>query len=304
MDSIAVAPATPSGTVGLSVWLAWREARPVVQCMFQLRFLVAAALAACAVHDAPDPRTLVLGAAAWLCTTWHVYLLNGLHDRVEDRANASRRPLAGGRLGVPAARRSLAALAVGALVLGACAGQVLAGLVAVMLGLGWCYSAGRRPGKASVAGSATVIAAGGAVTFLAGWRVGGGGAPDPTFAIVAIAMSLWMALVGMTKDLSDVAGDRAAGRRTLPVLLGLRRARLLLAALALTTGTATLAVALATRTQLPFAAALSAGALVVAGALLLGDRVRPRRPYHCFMVVQYLVHLTLIVGILLALVDI
>lgn len=303
MDATVVAPAPPSAPVGLSVWLAWREARPLVQCMFQLRFLAAASLAAFGAHDTPDPKTFILGAAAWLCITWHVYLLNGLYDQVEDQANASTRPLAGGRLSVAAARRSLGGLAVAALVLGACAGHLIAALVAVMLGLGWCYSAGRRPGKASVAGSASVIAAGGAVTFLAGWLAGGGGAPDPAFVIVAIAMSLWMGLAGMTKDLPDVAGDRLAGRRTLPVLLGPRGARALLMVLVLAMGTGTLTVALTTGTQLPFAGALSAGALLVAGALLLGDRVAPSRPYHCFMVTQYAVHLILIVGLYAAVVN-
>nr|BFE70725.1 hypothetical protein GCM10020092_040260 [Actinoplanes digitatis] len=45
-------------------------------------------------------------------------------------------------------------------------------------------------------------------------------------------MALWMAVGGVTKDLSDVRGDRLAGRRTLPILLGERRARRVMALVA------------------------------------------------------------------------
>jgi 4-hydroxybenzoate polyprenyltransferase len=242
------------------------------------------------------------GAAAWLCTTWHVYLLNGLNGQVEDRANGSRRPLADGRLGASTGHRMLRFLEISALLLGAFAGPVMVLLVAVMLGLGWYYSAGwRRPGKSSAVASSAVIAAGGAVTFLAGWYAGGGRAPDASFAVVAMAMSLWMALAGMTKDLPDVIGDRLAGRLTLPVVLGPRRARTLLAFLSLAVGAGALLAAWWTRTRLPFAGMLSVGALLVAGSLLLGHRVHPRRPYRFFMIVQYAVHLPLIAGLPLAL---
>lgn len=305
MDAIVGAPARTlslKGSKTLSpapagpVRLAWREARPVVQCMFQLRFLAAASLAA-AAHGAPRPAVLAAGSAAWLCTTWNVYLFNGLADQVEDRANRSGRPLASGRLDPAAARRTLGWLAAAALLLALAVGPVLAALVAVMLGLGWCYSGGRRPGKTTALGSSAVIAAGGAVTFLAGWYTGGGRVPDRSFAVVATSMSLWMAVAGLTKDLPDLAGDRLAGRRTLPVLLGARRARALLAVLCLLLGLGTVLAAWRTGAQLPFAGALMAGAVLVAGALSLGGSAHPRRPYRCFMVVQYALHVGLIAGL-------
>src|SRR2546423_11576812 len=95
-----------------SVVLGLAEARPVVQVIFMLRFTAGAVLA--------DPeRTTVrpqfwAGAAAWYCATVAIYLYNGVTDVVEDRANHSRRPIAGGRLSVAAARRQVAGWALAA----------------------------------------------------------------------------------------------------------------------------------------------------------------------------------------------
>jgi len=114
-----------------------------------------------------------------------------------------------------------------------------------------------------------------------------------------VTMSLWMALAGTTKDLSDVAGDRAAGRRTLPVLLGDRWARRLMAGLVLVAGSVLLAGAVLVAPRLlPPATVLGVGAVAVAGWVLAGtgstDRRRQRAPYRLFMGSQYAVHLTVL----------
>lgn len=310
------------------VRLAWREARPSVQLMFQLRFLAGALLCAVGPVAAPAPvpgrlpsgatlAGVLLGALAWLCVTWHIYLLNGICDQTEDRHNGSGRPLASGTLPVRAARAVATGLAVVAVGLGAALGWVLAVLVLAMLGLGWAYSAGPRPQKANVPGFIVVVTAGGLLTYLAGWLCAGGAralgapawlaagpatgaapVPDPALTplvVLAAAMSLWMSLGGMTKDLSDIAGDRAAGRRTLPVLLGDRRARTLMAVLALGVGGGLCAVAaLAVPVLLPAGAVLLAGGAAVASCLASrasrGRRGRLRIPYRAFMTAQYAVH--------------
>jgi 4-hydroxybenzoate polyprenyltransferase len=126
---------------------------------------------------------MALAAAAWLCATWHVYLLNGLSDEVEDRGNGSTRPLAGGELDGTAARTVLGWLAAAAVGLAVFVGLPLVLLVLAMLGLGRLYSAGPRPQKARVGGAMAVIATGGAVTYLAGWYVGGGRTPTSTVLV-------------------------------------------------------------------------------------------------------------------------
>ncbi|MFF3854204.1 UbiA family prenyltransferase [Micromonospora sp. NPDC002575] len=275
----------------------WREARPVVQVVFQLRFFAGAAVAA--PHAVlTRPGSLLVGAFAWLCATWFVYLLNGLSDQVEDRRNGSPRPLATGALPLGVARRIVVALAGLALLSAAAVSARLAGLVALMLVLGWLYSAGPRPQKGNMAGFVLVVASGGIVTYLAG-AAASGGPVGPELVVLSVAMSLWMALGGTTKDLSDVAGDRAAGRRTLPVLLGDRAARRLMAVLVVVAGGVLMsgALVLAPVLMLP-AVVLALGATGVVGCLLAGagatGRWRQRRPYRLFMASQYAVHLSVL----------
>jgi 4-hydroxybenzoate polyprenyltransferase len=285
--------AAPDGAAR-SVGLAWKEARPLVQVIFQMRFLAAALLAIRAGAGTPHGGRLVVGALAWLCSTWHVYLLNGLSDGTSDRLNGSTRPLASDRLSIGAAQKVLAALTVLALGLGALGGWQLLVLVTAMLGLGYGYSAGPWPLKASVPGAMTVILAGGLGTYLAGWYAAGGAAPTAGFLIVAGAMSLWMALAGMAKDRPDVDGDRAAGRRTLPILLGERRTRLLIAALALGVAVTALLIALGNHVQRPFAGTLLVGACLMAVRLIARQGPDRRRPYRLFMATQYAAHLMVI----------
>ncbi|MGI5213954.1 UbiA family prenyltransferase [Plantactinospora sp. CA-290183] len=279
--------------------------------MFQLRFLAGALLGVTGFAAAPGAALslpalagTVLGAVAWLCVTWHIYLLNGICDQTEDRHNGSGRPLASGALPLGAARGVAAGLALVAIGVAALLSWPMVVTVVAMLALGWAYSAGPRPQKANMAGFVLVVTAGGLLTYLAGWlAVGavtgvGGGEDRPSLlplAVLAGAMSLWMSLGGMTKDLSDVSGDRAAGRRTLPVLLGDRRARVLMGSFALAVG-AGLAVVAAFGVPVlrPAAGVLLAGGCAVAACLAApasrGRRSRLRLPYRAFMTTQYAVH--------------
>jgi 4-hydroxybenzoate polyprenyltransferase/chlorophyll synthase len=263
--------------------------------MFQLRFW-AAALLAIGHSGQWLAGQLFLGAAGWLCAIWHVYLLNGVHDQTEDRRNGSARPLAAMQLPVSAARGIAQWLLVVSLVAGFATTWWQGALTAVMLALGWLYSAAPRPQKAVVPGAMAVITLGGAVTYLAGWCAAGGGAPTLELVVLAVSMSLWMGLVGLTKDLSDVPGDRVAGRRTLPILVGDGCARRVLAVHALGVGALGLILAWYCAPRLvPAAAVLMCGAAVLAAAVLSrfsrGSRGRRRQPYRIFGITQYTMHL-------------
>ncbi|QCW78327.1 hypothetical protein EQG64_15855 [Streptomyces sp. S6] len=113
-----------------------REARPLVQVMFVLRFVTGALLTASAAHHRVDLVHLLLGAVAWWAATVSVYIFNGVSDLREDRANRSERPLASGQLGESAARRAVALTALAGLVLGCAAGWEVAESAAVFLGPG------------------------------------------------------------------------------------------------------------------------------------------------------------------------
>lgn len=277
-----------------AVRLGWREARPIVQVIFQLRFITGAAFAV--PSFSPHLSVLALSAFAWLCVTWSIYLFNGICDQTEDRRNGLSRPLSTGELPIPVARSMVRCLALCGLCIGAILSWKVGALMVLMLCLGWVYSAGPRPQKAHAAGFAVVVTAGGLATYLAGWCAAGGrGIPSREFWVLAVAMSLWMGLAGNTKDLSHVLGDRAAGRRTLPVLLGDSAARRVIAGLALALGTAAVALAaVEAHALLPEAGMLLAGACAVAASLVAARPGRPagarRRPYQMFMMTQYAVH--------------
>lgn len=280
-----------------SVRLAWGEARPVVQLIFMLRFLAGAALGAM-YTDEVAAVTVVVAAASWFVTTWAVYLVNGVADVVEDRANSSARPIATGELPERTAERIVWVLATVGLVLGALVSPVMLLLVALMLGVGWAYSLGPRPCKQNMPGFLVSVVALGLLTYLAGWHAAGAGQPEGPVLLFGVMMSLWMGLAGSTKDLSDTTGDRLAHRRTLPVLLGERRARVVMAAAASLVGWSFLvAGAVWFGRLLPVAVAVCTGSAVLSLVALTrlgdGDRAAKRRPYRVFMVTQYAAHLAL-----------
>jgi 4-hydroxybenzoate polyprenyltransferase len=281
------------------VRLAWMEARPVVQLIFMLRFSVGALLTADGVDSLLRPST-GLAMLAWLAVTWAVYLLNGVADIAEDRGNASTRPIARGHLPVDVAMGVVRVLAAFALVAAAAVSLAMLVLVVLMFAVGWAYSMGPYPLKRNMVGFLLSVCALGLLTYLAGWCAASGGTPDTSLLLFGPAMSVWMGTVGATKDLSDVRGDRLAGRRTPPLVLGEGPARALIAVMAGLVGCSFLVLAAIWDQPLllPAAAVVCLGAGVLAVAVLTpfsqGDRQRRRRPYRIFMLTQYGAHATLL----------
>lgn len=278
------------------------EARPVVQVVYLMRFTAGVALGG---SGRIRLGAAILGAFGWVLATCCVYLYNGVADYAEDVANGSRRPIASGRLPARTARRVVLALGIGALVEAAWAGPESLTVMVVYLALGYAYSGPpflfkRRYYAASLGGGAL-----GLLTYLGGAVAAGRGIGLPLL-VFACAMTAWMGGVGgIAKDLSDVAGDRLAGRRTWPVVLGLRRAGGLMLAIAVAVAAVfVVAATLADRRLLPSAAALTAGAAVLAVVARVPESAEPalrRRPYRVFMGVQYLSHVGLAAALFLPL---
>jgi 4-hydroxybenzoate polyprenyltransferase len=302
--SAALAPHPERPAVPLrlgTLRLAWEEARPVVQIVFLLRFLTGLALVE---RDAGILTWSILaGAGSWSCVTASIYVLNGVSDVAGDRANGSTRPIASGRLPVDTALWTAVALATAGVALSAAVRGPAALLAVLMLALGWAYSMARNPLKKSMPGFMAVVTAGGLLTYLAGW-VSVGERPNRELLVFGLAMSLWMGLGGSTKDLSDTDGDRAAGRRTWPVILGERKARIAMAASACTLGCGFFAAATRVAPGLVASSVVVLAGSVTLVAILLtplssGNQWMRRRPYRMFMVTQYVAHLTLLGGIAL-----
>ncbi|MGW3172469.1 UbiA family prenyltransferase [Streptomyces sp. NPDC001153] len=133
----------------------------------------------------------------------------------------------------------------------------------------------------------------GGLTFAAGWTTAGGRTDALPVIVFGGALTLWMGAVGaLVKDLSDVRGDAAAGRRTALIRWGERRARVVCALNPVALGLAYLTTAAAVVPSLLVSAViLSAGALVTAHLVRTtssdAPRSRSRLPYRAFMLTQY-----------------
>lgn len=153
--------------------------------------------------------------------------LNDVFDLTADRRNRPERPLAAGRV---SARTALAVAGGGAAAGVAAAAFVSLPLVlaavaalAVMIAYSPLLKRFGAPGNIAVA----VVA--GLPLFYGALAVG-----RPAAGIVPWVLAAWIHLVReIVKDIEDEPGDRAAGRRTLPIALGRRRAGFAAAALAL-----------------------------------------------------------------------
>ena len=282
-------PSTATGQLLVSLVVA--EARPCVQAVVVLRVLCFAAASTGGIHTLAGRTSSAV--AGWSLLSMSIYLLNGVTDVDGDRANGSRRPIASGRLPAGTAVQVTALLASAGLLLCALHSRGLAVLGIGLLSLGWAYSAGSAPLKSTTAGSAAAVGGAAFLSYAAGAVIGGGLTAGT--AAFAASFALWVGLCSATKDFSDVAGDRLAGRRTWPVLLGDSGARRLVSAISAVSATWFVVLAPGLPADLGRSAvAAGVGAAVLAAAVLVpapgGDRATGRRPYRVFMAVQYTVN--------------
>lgn len=145
---------------------------------------------------------------------------NQAFDADIDRVNKAFRPIPMGQVSERGALRLGDALAVLALVLGAFVSVgFLACVGAGVLGT-WCYSAPPLRTKRRPLGALLTIAIPrGLLVPVAGWAVVGDPLVAEPWALGAV-VGLFVLGAAVTKDFADVAGDRAHGCRTLPVLWG------------------------------------------------------------------------------------
>ncbi|MGH7569065.1 MAG: geranylgeranylglycerol-phosphate geranylgeranyltransferase [Gemmatimonadales bacterium] len=145
-------------------------------------------------------------------------VLNDLRDAPADRVNRPDRPLAAGRIAPGSAHLlvflgTLGGLAAAALVSGA---QLVAGLGALAVMIVYSPLLKRR----GLLGNGAVALVAGLPLFYGALAVG-----RPAAGIIPWILAGWLHLVReIVKDLADEPGDRAAGRRTLPITRGRERA--------------------------------------------------------------------------------
>lgn len=275
-----------------------QESRIAVQVIFVLRFLSAVALASNLMDVLP---AALLAGTAWSLATIGVYVFNGVMDVAEDRVNGSSRPIARGALDLETAKTGVFSAIGLAFALGLAHGDgMLLLLLAVYVACGYAYSGPPFHGKRRGSSASLLVLGLGVLTYAAGWESSGHLRPTPV-VLLAVVMSLWMAGVGaFAKDLSDVAGDLAGGRRTPVIAWGEPRARLVVAVNALTIASFYLAVTAACAPMLlPSATVVGVGAVTVAVLVATTRRstskARRRLPYRAFMVTQYAAHLAVFI---------
>lgn len=181
-----------------------------------------------ALRAITTPTVMVLAAVAAVGFGAAGNALNDLWDRAADRINrpGGERPMAAGRLAVGTAHLCVAAgLLVGLAAAGLVSGTaVLVG--AVTFAVLAAYSPFLKP--RGVVGNVAVALIAGLPLEYGALAVGHAAA-----GVVPWILAAWIHLVReIVKDVDDQAGDRALGRRTLPLVAGPRRASVIAAVLA------------------------------------------------------------------------
>lgn len=282
------------GRLPRTINLVVEEARPRVLGIFALRFLGGALISGGLVTDA----RFVRGCTSWVLLVIAIYVLNGYADIDGDRVNGSTRPIASGRLGRPAAAAAIAICALLSLAVAASvSGNFFAHASAALI-LGAGYSLGSAPTKANPITSAVTVICGGLLTYHAG-MIASGGQVTATYLCFSLALSFWMVVGGLVKDLPDVSGDAATGRRTVAVTHGEATTVLLAALVAVLVATA-LVIASVHIDGLRWPALV----VVVGMATMVAEAVRwhrahtsenaRTRPYKAFMITQYGAHVGVI----------
>jgi len=164
------------------------------------------------------PKLLVFAALSGIGLGAAGNALNDLADVAADRVNRPAGPIAAGRLSRHAAE--------GVVFSGALLGLTLAGLVSgtqVLAALGaFAVMAAYSPWlkRRGLPGNVAVAVIAGLPLFYGALALGA-----PAAGLVPWALAAWLHCAReMVKDIADESGDRAAGRRTLPVTLGAARA--------------------------------------------------------------------------------
>ena len=221
-----------------------------------------------AVDGGASPMRALIITVAIACAVTGGYAYNDLRDQQLDRRNRPRRPIVSGRLSERYVRRLVHALFGGALLVAIAAGswRTFAFMVLLIVS-SWLYSDGIKaiPGVKN----AFVGLWCGVLPYGASLDVVEAAAVVPAMA----AMALFVTQKELFADVYDLDGDVAAGIRTIPAVVGVRGALVVVALLNITSfALVYLAGAIPAIPGLRTAAAVVA-CVNVAGLLVLSCRI-------------------------------
>jgi len=172
----------------------------------------------------PEPARLLAAVGSALCLTAASNAINQIADVETDRINRPDRPIPSGAVSLRGAWVASAVLSLAAFALAALVNAAYFACVAITLPVTASYSLPPlRFKRIPFAAGAVIATPRGLLLVLAGWAAGGGFWRRDAWILGVVA---WLYVFGAstTKDFADVAGDRATGCRTLPILWGAGRA--------------------------------------------------------------------------------
>jgi 4-hydroxybenzoate polyprenyltransferase len=184
-------------------------------------FVLVGVLFAHAWHDAQTVRIALIAAIAFSLVSSGVYVFNDLTDRGEDALHPRKqnRPLAAGRVTIPAAMVFMAVLLAVGFFLGSTASLTVAYILFAYFVINLAYSLGL---KHIVILDVFLIAAGFMLRLLAG-TMGIGIAPSQWLLLCGLMLSLFLGFAKRRAELYALSSDGSGGRRVLenyqPVLL-------------------------------------------------------------------------------------
>lgn len=171
-----------------------------------------------AANGNPDPLATVMAVSISYLIALAAYTYNDVEDIRVDRINATNRPLVSGKVGKKQIIRLVWILNGSALSIAALLNLYTAVIASVLILMGIVYSHPKTHCK-DIFPLKTLLTASGAalVSLMGGLAVGNLSIYVIYAALVFFAFESILAPLG---DIHDAKGDRAAGRRTIPIILG------------------------------------------------------------------------------------
>lgn len=173
-----------------------------------------------AANGFPDPITTVMIVGASYFILLAIYSYNDVVDLNVDRINDPNRPIASGRVSKKEVIRLVWILNGSALILTSMINLQTTVIASILILLGVIYSHPKTNYKDRFPLKTLITAVGAALASLMGGLAVGGFSPQVMYA--ALLFFLFESVLAMLGDIHDLHGDKAAGRRTFPIVAGIK----------------------------------------------------------------------------------
>ena len=250
----------------------------------------------------PDPLTAGMAVGAGYLIMLAVYSYNDVVDLNVDRINAPNRPLVSGRVNKKELTRLIWILNGSGLALAAMINIETLAVASALVFLGIVYSHPRTHYRDIFPLKTLLTATGAALVSLMGGLAMGNLSPYVIYA--ALVFFTFECVLASLGDIHDVKGDRTVGRRTFPIVIGLRSTiaimMMICASLAMTAVAISGIINISNTGLIMIIATCGIAVAVVRGLLHNHDnRIYVKNTRHVMRLVHVFLQLALFVGIIL-----